>query len=151
MNSVRSNNLSLKYQRLETSGCKDIGMRKFEFVAKTQFLRIVCYKYTISIQFIYRVTHKGWDIKDRLYGLYTIFFLNWRFYFPLNLNFFFANSLSTPMKNNIKDWRLNWTFRSTKIKSFQSPFKSHSAWVTLYSVQCTLFRNSSNAFDIFIC
>ena len=38
MNSDRSNNLSLKYQRLETSGCKNIGVRKFEFVAKTQFL-----------------------------------------------------------------------------------------------------------------
>ena len=38
MNSVRSNNVSLKYQRPTPSGCKDIGIRKFEFVAKTQFL-----------------------------------------------------------------------------------------------------------------
>ena len=38
MNYVRSNNLSLKYQRCWPSGCKDIGIRKFEFVAKTQFL-----------------------------------------------------------------------------------------------------------------
>ena len=37
MNSVRSNNLSLKYQRVTPSGCKDIGIRKFEFVVKTQF------------------------------------------------------------------------------------------------------------------
>ena len=36
MNSVRSNNLSLKYQRVTPSGCKDIGIRKFEFVVKTQ-------------------------------------------------------------------------------------------------------------------
>ena len=33
-----SNNLSLKYQRLTPSGCKDIGISKFGFVTKTQFL-----------------------------------------------------------------------------------------------------------------
>ena len=38
MNSVRLNNLSLKYQSFTTLGCKDIGIRKFEFGAKTQFL-----------------------------------------------------------------------------------------------------------------
>ena len=38
MNSVRSNNVSLKYQRFEPSGCKDIGFENFEFVAKTKFL-----------------------------------------------------------------------------------------------------------------
>ena len=38
INSGRSNSLSLKYQRLTPSGCKDIGVRKFKFVAKTQFL-----------------------------------------------------------------------------------------------------------------
>ena len=37
-NSVRSSNLSLKYQRLTSLGCKDKGMIKFEFVAKTQLL-----------------------------------------------------------------------------------------------------------------
>ena len=35
INSVRTNSLSLKYQ---ISGCLDIGVRKYEFVAKTQFL-----------------------------------------------------------------------------------------------------------------
>ena len=40
MNSVKSNNLSLKYQRFTTSGSKDIGVSTFEFVAKTQFLLI---------------------------------------------------------------------------------------------------------------
>ena len=40
MNSVRSNYLSLKYPSYTLSGCKDIGIRKFKFVAKTQFL---CY------------------------------------------------------------------------------------------------------------
>ena len=38
MNSVRSNNISLKYQRFATLDSKDIGIRKSEFVAKTQFL-----------------------------------------------------------------------------------------------------------------
>ena len=36
-NSGRSNSLSLKYQRFTPLGCKDIGDRKFKFVAKTQF------------------------------------------------------------------------------------------------------------------
>ena len=37
---VRLNNPSLKYQRFTPSGCRarDIGIRKFEFVAKTHFL-----------------------------------------------------------------------------------------------------------------
>ena len=38
MNSVRSNNVSLKYQRFATLGSKDIGIINSEFVAKTQFL-----------------------------------------------------------------------------------------------------------------
>ena len=38
MNSVRSNSLSLKYQRFTSPGCKDIYIRKAEFVEKTQFL-----------------------------------------------------------------------------------------------------------------
>ena len=33
-----SNNIILKYQRSAPPGCKNIGIRKFEFVAKTQFL-----------------------------------------------------------------------------------------------------------------
>ena len=38
MNSVRSKNLSLKYQKVKPTGCRDIEIRKFEVVAKTQFL-----------------------------------------------------------------------------------------------------------------
>jgi len=38
MYSVISNNLSLKYQRFKPSGCRDIEIRKFKFVTKTQFL-----------------------------------------------------------------------------------------------------------------
>ena len=44
MNSVRSNSVSLKYQRPTPSGCKDIGVRKFEFVAKTQFFCYISFK-----------------------------------------------------------------------------------------------------------
>ena len=38
MSSVRSNNVSLKYQRPTPPGWTDIGIRKSEFVTKTQFL-----------------------------------------------------------------------------------------------------------------
>ena len=38
INSGSPNSLSLKYQRFTPSGCKDIGVRKCKFVAKTQFL-----------------------------------------------------------------------------------------------------------------
>ena len=41
MNSVRLNNPSLKYQRFTSTGCRDIGIRKFEFVAKTQILWMI--------------------------------------------------------------------------------------------------------------
>ena len=35
---VRLNNPSLKYQRFTSSGCRTVGIRKFEFLAKPQFL-----------------------------------------------------------------------------------------------------------------
>ena len=38
MNSGRSNNISLKYQRFTTLSSKDIQFINSEFVAKTQFL-----------------------------------------------------------------------------------------------------------------
>ena len=41
INSVRSCIRSLKYDRITPSGCKDIGIKKSEFVEKTQFLCIV--------------------------------------------------------------------------------------------------------------
>ena len=34
MNYVRLSNPSLKYQRFTPTGCRDIGIRKFDFVAK---------------------------------------------------------------------------------------------------------------------
>ena len=44
VNSFKSNGLSLKYKSCTPSGCKDVGIRKFEFVAKTQFLFVVIRK-----------------------------------------------------------------------------------------------------------
>ena len=38
MNPVRSNKLSFKYQSYAQSYCKDVRIRKFEFVVETQFL-----------------------------------------------------------------------------------------------------------------
>ena len=38
MNCIISINLSLKYQKFTPSGCKEMGIQKFEVVAKTQFL-----------------------------------------------------------------------------------------------------------------
>lgn len=37
MNYIRSNDLNLKYERCTSSFCKDIGRRKIELLAKTQF------------------------------------------------------------------------------------------------------------------
>ena len=51
MDLVKSNDLSLKYQRFTSSGWKDIGFSKFEFVAKTQFLlAIICVIYLYMIK-----------------------------------------------------------------------------------------------------
>ena len=38
MNFVRSNILSLKYERFTTTGWKDVKIRKFQFVSNNQFL-----------------------------------------------------------------------------------------------------------------
>jgi len=38
MNSIRSDNQSLKYKRFPPSGCKDIGIRQLDFVARTPSL-----------------------------------------------------------------------------------------------------------------
>ena len=48
MTFVRSNNISLKYQRFTTLGSKDIGIRKSEFVAKSQFIW-ESWKFVVSI------------------------------------------------------------------------------------------------------
>jgi len=56
MNSVRSNNQSMKYQVFTPSGLQDIGIIKFEFVAKTQFLCMDFTQYKIFTQPITPIT-----------------------------------------------------------------------------------------------
>ena len=41
MNYDKSISLNLKYQRFTITGCTEIEIRKFEFVAKTQFLYLI--------------------------------------------------------------------------------------------------------------
>ena len=55
MNSVRLNNLSFKYQKFISSGCKDIEIRTFKFVAKTQFL---CYEICKNYFVLFYNVHK---------------------------------------------------------------------------------------------
>ena len=59
MTSVNSNNPNLKYQRFTSSGCRDIGIRKLEFVAKTQFLSLNIYflQFIILRIFINMINH----------------------------------------------------------------------------------------------
>ena len=48
MNSVRRKNLSLKYQRFTPSDGKSMGIRKLDFVTKTQFLYTSKYGLPVS-------------------------------------------------------------------------------------------------------
>ena len=41
MNSVKSNTLSMKYQGLRPLGCKDIGIRNSEFLARKQLKQLL--------------------------------------------------------------------------------------------------------------
>ena len=51
MNAVRLINLSLKYQRCTLSDYKDIAIRIFKFVTKTQFLSVKSLQYSLySVQ-----------------------------------------------------------------------------------------------------
>ena len=58
MNYFISKSLSWKYQRIKPSGCKDEGIRKFEFVTKTQFL--------YNLEYIHRI-YKKFDFKKSIY------------------------------------------------------------------------------------
>ena len=46
--------ISLKYKRFTLSDCKDIGFRKFKFVAKTQFLS---YSFEFVCKFLQMLKH----------------------------------------------------------------------------------------------
>ena len=75
INSVRSNNVSLKYQTFISTGSRDIEIRNFEVVAKTQFLckfieyliflkiRIILFKYMLREEEI--AEGKGFKGKDK--------------------------------------------------------------------------------------
>ena len=52
VNSVILNHLSLKCQTFTSSGCKDIGISKFEVVAKTEFPRLYSRKKTLYTCFV---------------------------------------------------------------------------------------------------
>ena len=69
INSARSNSLSLKYQRFTPSGCKDIGVRKFKFAAKTQFL---------YVKIIQGGNKKSLTKNDKFGNSKKVFFLNFR-------------------------------------------------------------------------
>ena len=47
MNSVRSNSLNLKGQKFTAYGCKDVEIRKFEFVVRTQFSSYIRSKFQL--------------------------------------------------------------------------------------------------------
>jgi len=49
MNSVRSNNISLKNKRFTTSDCKDLGIVKFVLMAKTKLFYLPRLEYIESI------------------------------------------------------------------------------------------------------
>ena len=57
MKFVRSNNFSLKYKLFTTSGSKDIGITKFEFVEKIQFI-------FLQIGEVYGVAHAQLSLKN---------------------------------------------------------------------------------------
>jgi len=67
MNSVRSNNLSLKYQRFTTLGSKDIRIINSEFVARSQFL---CIYHFCNIRFILN-NHRNLVLKEFLSDLFS--------------------------------------------------------------------------------
>ena len=61
-NSVKSKNLSLKYQRFIPTGCRDLEIRKFEVVAKTQFLYVTFLVQLYDLLSSSTVTYKKFNI-----------------------------------------------------------------------------------------
>ena len=66
MKSVRSNSLSMKYQKFTPSDCKDIEIRKFEFVAKTQLLSLK-HKLVVIVQGTY-----GRKVISEVYAFFVL-------------------------------------------------------------------------------
>ena len=67
INYVRTNSLSLKSQRLTPSDCKDIKIRKIEFVTKTMSYFILTQQLILRINYFFNVIGAmgGGDIQDR--------------------------------------------------------------------------------------
>ena len=64
MNSVRSNSISVKYQRFTLSSCEDIDIRKFDFVVKTQFLSVISI-FHLFVRVIFDFDAKHFNIYER--------------------------------------------------------------------------------------
>ena len=59
MISVLSNSLSLKYQKFTQAGCKDIVIRNFDFVTKTQFLYRIEMISSLKLTLFMRTKYSG--------------------------------------------------------------------------------------------
>ena len=64
MNLVKFNFTSLKYLRFKLSGCKDVGIRKFEFVAKTLFPYVKIIKFKKSFSFKHNSFKETFTLRD---------------------------------------------------------------------------------------
>ena len=78
INSVSSNNKSLKYQSFTPSGCKVVRIRKFESVAKNQLLRLDCFCLTSVCRSLNVcrtiIKRRVWKYKNDLKG-FDVFWL----------------------------------------------------------------------------
>ena len=110
--SIRSNNLSLKYQRFTPSGCIDIGLRKFDFVVKTQFLYVERTIFELRLKFKQR-------LKFFKFGLRT--FNNFAYFGGINTNIIHNLTSKTKSSQAKSKWSLYFTL--TKNFSFYSCFK----------------------------
>ena len=74
MNSARSHNLSLKYQRFAPSCCSDIEVRKIEFVTKTQF-RCQSQSRFCAIMSQFHIVNPNYDVWKQM----EVFLINGKF------------------------------------------------------------------------
>ena len=85
MNSVRSNCISMKYQRFTLSGCEDIDIGKFDFVAKSQ-----CFYHEHKI-----ILRRCWNLLF-LFSLQILCLwvnIAWVWFYPLFTNYNFQKTL----------------------------------------------------------
>ena len=70
-------NQSLKYLRSMSLGCKDIGIRKSKFVAKTQFLYLSLKRYTWKPPKVWNISKGKLEIIWKL-EILSIFDISWK-------------------------------------------------------------------------